>query len=46
LWADPHIIITSRVSVASDQDLHGAIAFFCDNLRDFITGRNLRNVID
>ena len=46
LWADPRVIITPHVSGASDQDRHGAINLFCDNLRDFIAGRTLRNVID
>lgn len=46
LWADPRVIITPHVSGASDQDRHGAIDLFCDNLRDFIAGGPLRNVID
>jgi phosphoglycerate dehydrogenase-like enzyme len=46
LWADPRVIITPHVSGASDQDRHGAIELFCDNLRAFIAGQPLRNVID
>ena len=31
---------------ASDQDRHGAITLFCDNLRAYLAGEPLRNVID
>jgi phosphoglycerate dehydrogenase-like enzyme len=46
LWSDPRVLITPHVSGASDQDRHGAIDLFCDNLRAYIDGRPLRNVID
>jgi glyoxylate/hydroxypyruvate reductase len=46
LWSDPRVLITPHISAASDQDRHGAIAVFCDNLRAYIDGRPLRNVID
>ena len=46
LWADPRVLITPHVSGASDQDRHGAIALFCENLRAWLDGRPLRNVID
>jgi hypothetical protein len=35
-----------HVSSASDQDRHGAINLFCDNLRAYLEGGPLRNVID
>lgn len=46
LWRDSRVIITPHVSGASDQNRHGAIEIFCDNLRAWLDGRPLRNVID
>jgi phosphoglycerate dehydrogenase-like enzyme len=33
LWSDPRVLITPHISFASDQDRHGVINLFCDNLR-------------
>lgn len=46
LWSDPRVIITPHVSGSSDQDRHGAIELFRDNLKAWIEGRPLKNVID
>jgi phosphoglycerate dehydrogenase-like enzyme len=46
LWRDPRVIVTPHISGASDQNRHGAIALFCDNLRAYLDGAPLRNVID
>src|SRR5579859_3075114 len=46
LWSNPHVLITPHISGASDQDRHGAIDVFRDNLRAYINGETLRNVID
>ena len=46
LWSDPRVLITPHISGASDQDRHGAIDLFRDNLRAYIDGGELRNVID
>jgi phosphoglycerate dehydrogenase-like enzyme len=46
LWSDPRVLITPHVSGASDDDRHGAIDLFCDNLRAYLDGRPLENVID
>ena len=46
LWKDPRVMITPHISGASDNDRHGAIELFCENLRDYVNGRPLRNVID
>lgn len=46
LWSDPRVLITPHVSGASDQDRHGGIELFCDNLRAWLDGRPMRNVID
>ncbi|MGO8920368.1 MAG: D-2-hydroxyacid dehydrogenase [Stellaceae bacterium] len=46
LWRDPRVVITPHISGASDQDRHRSIALFCDNLRAYIAGAPLSNVID
>ena len=46
LWQDPRVLITPHVSGASDQNRHGAIELFCANLRAYLDGRPLQNVID
>jgi glyoxylate/hydroxypyruvate reductase len=46
LWCDPRVMITPHISGASDEDRHGGIELFCENLRAYIAGRPLRNVID
>jgi glyoxylate/hydroxypyruvate reductase len=46
LWSDPRVLITPHISGASDQDRHGAIDLFCANLRAYLDGGPLRNVVD
>jgi phosphoglycerate dehydrogenase-like enzyme len=46
LWSDPRVLITPHVSGASDEDRHGGIDLFCQNLRAYLDGRPLHNVID
>jgi glyoxylate/hydroxypyruvate reductase len=46
LWSDPRVLITPHISGASDVDRHRAIDLFCENLRAYLDGRPLRNVID
>jgi phosphoglycerate dehydrogenase-like enzyme len=46
LWSDPRVLITPHVSSVSDADRHGGIDIFCENLRAYLDGRPLRNVID
>ena len=46
LWSDPRVLITPHISSISDEERHGAIDIFCENLRAYITGRPLHNVID
>ena len=46
LWRDERVLITPHVSGASDRELHRAIDLFCDNLRAYLDGRELQNVID
>jgi len=46
LWRDPRVLITPHTSGRSDENRHGAIELFCENLRAYLDGRPLRNVID
>jgi phosphoglycerate dehydrogenase-like enzyme len=46
LWSDPRVLITPHISSVSDQDRHGAIDIFCDNLRAWLAGQPMKNVID
>lgn len=46
LHRDPRVLITPHISGASDVNRHGGIALFCDNLRAYMQGQPLRNVID
>ena len=46
LWSDPRVVITPHISGASDADRHGAVELFRENLRLYLDGRPLRNVID
>jgi len=46
LWSDPRVLITPHISGASDRELHGGIELFRDNLRAYISGGTLTNVID
>jgi phosphoglycerate dehydrogenase-like enzyme len=46
LWRNPRVLITPHTSGHSDQNRHGAIELFCENLRAYLDGKPLRNVID
>jgi len=46
LWRDLRVLITPHISGVSDENCHGAIELFCENLRAYLDGRPLRNVID
>jgi len=46
LWSDPRVLITPHISSVSDAERHGAIDIFCENLRAYLDGRPLRNIID
>jgi len=46
LWQDKRVLITPHISGASDASRHGAIEVFCENLRAWLDGAPLRNVID
>ncbi len=46
LWSDPRVMITPHVSASSDQDRHGGMTLFCENLRAWLDGKPMQNVID
>ena len=46
LWRDPRVLITPHISGASDENRHGGVDLFCENLRAYLDGSPLRNVID
>jgi phosphoglycerate dehydrogenase-like enzyme len=50
LWSDPRVVVTPHVSGLIDDDRHGAIGIFCDNLRAWLEGGPkspaMTNVVD
>ena len=46
LWSDRRVLITPHISNASDENHHGGVNVFCDNLPAYREGRPLHNVID
>jgi glyoxylate/hydroxypyruvate reductase A len=46
LWSDPRVLITPHSSGATDIAQHGGVELFCENLRAYLDGRPLRNLID
>jgi phosphoglycerate dehydrogenase-like enzyme len=46
MWDDERVVITPHVSAVADVSDHRGVELFCDNLRRYLDGRPLRNVID
>ncbi|HEX6768633.1 MAG TPA: D-2-hydroxyacid dehydrogenase [Candidatus Binatia bacterium] len=46
LWDDERVVITPHVSAAADVSEHQGVQLFCDNLRRYLDGQPLENVID
>src|SRR6266581_3400138 len=46
LWDDERVLITPHISGGSDMRQHRGINLFCDNLRAYLDGRPLTNVVD
>ena len=46
LWDDERILITPHISGGSDMSQHRGINLFCDNLRAYLDGQPLTNVVD
>ena len=46
LWQDERVLMTPHVSGATDVAQHRVVEVFCDNLRAYLDGRPLTNVIE
>lgn len=46
LWRMPNVLITPHSASTSDRENQRITDLFCDNLRRFLTGQPLRNVLD
>jgi D-3-phosphoglycerate dehydrogenase len=46
LWTAPRLIITPHVAGQSARRIDAMTDFFCDNLRRYVEGRPLRNLVD
>lgn len=46
LWDDERVVITPHVSAVADISEHQGVQLFCDNLRRYLDGQPLKNVID
>ena len=46
LWDDERVVITPHVSGGADVRQHRGIDLFCDNLRAYVDGRPVTNVVD
>ena len=46
LWDDERVVITPHVSAVADISEHQGVQLFCDNLRRYLDGQPLVNVID
>ena len=46
LWDDERVLITPHVSSGADIRQHRGVELFCENLRAYLEGRPLANVID
>ena len=46
LWDDERVLITPHISGGTDVPQHRGLQLFCDNVRAYLDGRPLTNVID
>ena len=46
LWSDPRVLLTPHISAASDVGSHRGADLFVENLRRYVAGASLENVID
>jgi phosphoglycerate dehydrogenase-like enzyme len=46
LWADPRVLITPHVSAGTDRQASASVELFLRNLRAYVDGRPLDNVLD
>ena len=46
LWELPNVIITPHIGGSMDEYTQKAIVIFCDNLRRYLSGKRLKNIVD
>jgi phosphoglycerate dehydrogenase-like enzyme len=46
LWSAPNVLITPHISGGTPRYMDRAVDIFCDNLRRYLDGEPLRNVVD
>lgn len=46
LWSHPRVMVTPHISGGTDDNRHRSVELFCDNLKAYLDGRPLQNVID
>jgi len=46
LWDDPRVLITPHISAAADINTHKGNALFVENLKRYVAGEPLENIID
>jgi phosphoglycerate dehydrogenase-like enzyme len=46
LWSDERVLITPHLSGATDVHSHRGVDIFCENVRAYLDGRPLTNVVD
>ncbi len=46
LWDDERVLITPHISAGTDEWQHRGVDLFCENLRAYMGGRPLTNVVD
>jgi D-3-phosphoglycerate dehydrogenase len=46
LWTAPRLVITPHVAGQSGRRIDAMTEFFCDNLRRYLRGSQLRNLVD
>ncbi|MEM9354740.1 MAG: D-2-hydroxyacid dehydrogenase [Pseudomonadota bacterium] len=46
LWSNPNVLVTPHISAGSDRSNPRPVEIFCENLRAYVDGKPLRNVID
>ena len=46
LWDDERVLITPHISSMTDKSQHRGVELFCENLKSYLAGRPLENVVD
>jgi len=46
LWDDERVLITPHIASQTDKSRHRGVELFCENLRSYLDGRPLKNVVD